>query len=296
MGSIKIKQVDAFTTKPFGGNPAGVVTEANGLSDTLKQYIAREMNLSETTYVSRSDVADFKVQFFTPKAEVDLCGHATIATFATLYEEGRLAPDRTVFYQETKAGILPVEVVKTNGQTIFMMTQAIPQLAGVNVSREKIASGLGLKASDLLELSPMKVTTGLWWLVVGVKSLVKLSSAQIDFAAIEAMSRECGVVGFVSFCLETTEPGCSFHMRAFAPLMGINEDPVCGTGNGCAAAYIAAHELIAISGDTRLVSEAGLEVNRPGYVNIIVNKLAGQVNAVKVGGAAVTVLEGVMKF
>ena len=111
---IKIKQVDAFTDIPFGGNPAGVVTDAAGLSDELKQKIAREMNLSETAFVSPSKVADFKVQFFTPRFEVDLCGHATIGTFSALYEEGKLPADKSIFYQETKAGVLPVELTSIN--------------------------------------------------------------------------------------------------------------------------------------------------------------------------------------
>ena len=296
MGTVKIKQVDAFTTELFGGNPASVVTEANGLPDEVKQKIAREMNLSETAFVSHSNVADFKVQFFTPNVEVALCGHATIATFATLYEEGKLDQAKSIFYQETKAGVLPVEVIKTGSQVRFMMTQAVPKFAEVELSRAEIAAGLGLTVEDLLETQPMKVSTGLWWLVVGIKSLTKLSNANLDFAAIAAMSKKCGMEGFVPFCLETVQPNCSFHSRAFCPLDGINEDPVCGTGNGSAAAYIAAHNLIAISGETALTGEAGLEVGRPGQVNITVSKQAGQVRTIKVGGAAVRVMEGEMRF
>lgn len=296
MSTVNVKQVDAFTTELFGGNPAGVVTEANDLSDEVKQKIAREMNLSETAFVSHSNVADFKVQFFTPNSEVALCGHATIATFATLYEEGKLDQAKSVFYQETKAGILPVEVITTDSQVMFMMTQAVPQFTEVELTRAEIAAGLGLTVEDLLDTQPMKVSTGLWWLVVGIKSLAKLSNARLDFSAIAAMSKKCGVEGFVPFCLETVQPDCSFHSRAFCPLDGINEDPVCGTGNGSAAAYIAAHNLIAISGETALTGEAGLEVGRPGRVNIIVSKQSGQVRTIKVGGAAVRIMEGAMQF
>ena len=296
MGIVRIKQVDAFTTELFGGNPAGVVTDAKCLPDEFKQKIAKEMNLSETAFVSHSDAADFKVQFFTPNAEVDLCGHATIATFATLYEEGKLSPTKSIFYQETKAGVLPVEIVKENDQTIFMMTQAAPQMQEVDLSRADIAAGLGLTVNDLLPIQPMKVSTGLWWLVVGINSLARLDSAKPDFAAIENMSKKSGVVGFVPFCLETAQPNRSFHMRAFAPLVGVNEDPVCGTGTGCIAAYIAANQLIAVNGETAFAAEAGLEVGRPGCVHIIVSKQAEEISTIKVGGAAVTILEGEMRF
>lgn len=272
------------------------MTNANPLNDEQKQKIAREMNLSETAFVSRSDVADFKVQFFTPNAEVPLCGHATIATFATLYEEGKLAEGRNIFYQETKAGVLPVEVVKTDAHTIFMMTQAVPQMTECEVSSPEIAAAIGLAAEDLIETPPMKVSTGLWWLVVGVKNLSKLLTAQPDFAAITAISKKCGMVGFMPFCLETVAPDCNFHSRAFCPLVGIDEDPVCGTGNGTIAAYITAYNLLEMKGETALVGEAGVAVERPGRVNILVSKLAEQITAVKVGGPAVTVLKGEMRF
>jgi len=122
---IKIKQVDAFTSIPFGGNPAGVVTDASGLSDELKQKIAREMNLSETAFVSPSKIADFKVQFFTPRFEVDLCGHATIGTFSALYEEGKLPVDKNIFYQETKAGVLPVELTSINNKYVGVAEDSV---------------------------------------------------------------------------------------------------------------------------------------------------------------------------
>ena len=109
---LEIWQVDAFTSVPFGGNPAGVVPDARGLTSAQMQKIAREMNLSETAFVFPLEPGDaqpdFEVRFFTPLAEVDLCGHATIATFASLVQEGRLAPG--TWHQKTAAGILPVRV------------------------------------------------------------------------------------------------------------------------------------------------------------------------------------------
>lgn len=104
MRKVKIKQVDVFTTNFFSGNPAGVVVDANQIPDESKQSIAREMNLSETAFVSHSNLADFKVQFFTPNAEVDLCGHATIATFSALYEEGKLAAHQPYFTRKRRLG------------------------------------------------------------------------------------------------------------------------------------------------------------------------------------------------
>lgn len=296
MKTVKIKQVDAFTKLPFGGNPAGVVTDASGLTDKEKQKIAREMNLSETAFVSPSAVADFKVRFFTPNTEVDLCGHATIATFATLHEEGRLAAGKSIFYQETKAGVLPVEVTEVNGETILMMTQAAPKYEDVGFGRDELARALGLAGADLMDTPPQKVSTGLWWLVAGVKELDKLHSAKPNFGAVEELSARGGCVGVIAFSLGTFDPKCGFHLRAFGPLVGINEDPVCGTGSGSASAYITAHDLIPCGDSIDLIVEAGIEVKRPGRVYVSVQKETGGSATVKVGGAAVTVLEGEMRF
>lgn len=250
----------------------------------------------EIAFVSHSDVADFKVQFFTPNSEVDLCGHATIATFSALYEEGKLDSAKTLFYQETKAGVLPVEVIRVNGETVFMMTQAVPKFEAVKIDKKEIAGILGLEEEDLLDSPPMKVSTGLWWFVVGIKDLAKLFNAKPNLKAIEEISEKHKFIGVTPFCLNTFNPKYNFHLRSFGPLVGINEDPVCGTCNGCVASYIVANDLISFENEINLTGEAGIEVNRPGCVYIYVKKSEGNISTVKVGGTAVTILEGVMRF
>ena len=132
MKKIKIYQVDSFTTHLFGGNPAGVVTEATGLTPFEMQKIAREMNCSETAFVtsSQSCEADFNVRFFTPTEEVNLCGHATIATFFVLATEGKikLSTPEVILYQETKAGILPVSIASdTTGKILRIVMGHYPK-------------------------------------------------------------------------------------------------------------------------------------------------------------------------
>lgn len=293
---IRIKQVDAFTKIPFGGNPAGVVTDANELDDELKQKIAREMNLSETAFVSKSDVADFKVQFFTPRFEVDLCGHATIGTFSALYEEGRLDPNKTVYYQETKAGVLPVELMEINGENIFMMTQAVPKFEKIEEDRELIAGLMGLGSNDLLDIPITKVSTGIWWMPVGVKTLDALINAKFDFKAIEEISQKYNIIGITPFCLDTLDNKYSYHVRAIAPYVGVKEDPVCGTGNGCVSSYIIKNSLIRCDNEISLIGEQGNEVNRPGCVYAKVKKCDNDIEEIKIGGTAVTILEGNMIF
>lgn len=296
MTSIKIKQVDAFTSIPFGGNPAGVVTDAAGLTDDVKLKIAKEMNLSETAFVSPSKVADFKVQFFTPRFEVDLCGHATIGTFSALYEEGKLDLSKDIFYQETKAGVLPVELTSINNERVFMMTQAAPKFESLNLSKSEAAKIIGLNEDELLDIPAMKVSTGIWWLVFGVKSLNKLMNAKPDLEAIERLSGQYKLIGITPFCLEAIDQEYNYHMRAIAPFVGIAEDPVCGTGNGSVASYIIQNKLIECDKAIDLIGEEGQEVDRPGCVYVNISKQNGEIQRVKVGGRAVTVLEGELRY
>jgi len=296
MKTIDIKQIDAFTTIPFGGNPAGVVTDASNLTEDEKQKIAREMNLSETAFVSHSDVADFKVQFFTPRFEVDLCGHATIGTFSALYEEKKLDLNKRIFKQETRAGVLPIELVDIKGNQVFMMTQTLPKFEQFNMDRENLAKLVGLSGDDLLDVPAMKVSTGLWWLVVGIKSLEKLKNIKPDLQAIEELSEKNRIIGITPFCLETMNSSYDYHLRAIAPYVGIAEDPVCGTGNGSVAAYIIQNKLIECDGSISMIGEQGQEVNRPGCVYVSISKQNNEISEVKVGGNAVTVLEGKMMF
>ena len=291
MNRIKIKQVDAFTSLPFGGNPAGVVTDANNISDDIKQKIAKEMNLSETAFVSHSDKADFKVQFFTPRFEVDLCGHATIATFDTLYKENKLDLSKDKIYQETKAGILPIEIRNINNKTIFMMTQVSPIFENLDYLRDEVAKSLNLSSDDLLTYPVEKISTGLWWLVFGVKSLELLKNINPDLNKISKLSEVNDFAGFSIFAMETIDKEATYHIRSIAPFCGVAEDPVCGTGNGCVASYIVHHKLIE-GNKLSLIGEQGNFVNRPGRVYVEIQNNNGDITDVKIGGEATTVLEG----
>ncbi len=296
MKTINIKQVDAFTTTPLTGNPAGVVIDAATLNDDEKLKIAMEMNLSETAFVSPSEIADFKVQFFTPKFEVDLCGHATIGTFAALYEEKMLNLNKSIFFQETKAGVLPVELTDINGEKVFRMTQLPPKFEHIDMDKSSIAMLIGLSEDDLIEIPAMRVNTGLWWLVFGVRSLDKLMNAKLNFIAIEEVSKKHNIIGITPFCLETANEKYDYHMRASAPLAGAVEDPVCGTGNGCVASYIIRNQLMECNESIDLIGEEGLEINRPGCAYVSVSKQGDEICEIKVGGTAVTVLEGTMRL
>lgn len=291
MNKIKIKQVDAFTSVPFGGNPAGVVTDANNIDYFIKQKIAKEMNLSETAFVSYSDKADFKVQFFTPKFEVDLCGHATIATFDTLYKENKLDLSKDKFYQETKAGVLPVEIRNVDDRKIFMMTQVNPKFVNLDHFRKEIAQSLNINCEDLLPYPMESVSTGLWWLVFGVKNLEILKNITPNLDKIYKLSEENNFVGISLFTMETFNDDCTYHVRSIAPYCGVAEDPVCGTGNGSVSSYIVHHKLIN-ENQSSLVGEQGHFVERPGKVYVEIKSDNNEIIDIKIGGEAMTILDG----
>ncbi len=142
---IKVYVVNSFAKTVDGGNAAGVVLDTKGLIEDDMKKIAKIIGHSETAFVSNSEVADFKVEFFTPEEEVDICGHATIATFHTLAEQGRIHPNK--YTQETKAGVLKVEVMKDH---TIMMSQNLPQFLEV-VNKEEIADSLNINLNDMVE-------------------------------------------------------------------------------------------------------------------------------------------------
>ena len=166
---IKVYTLNAFTDDVSGGNPAGVVLDADNLTEKQMQGIAKKVGFSETAFVMSSDSADFRVRFFTPSDEVDLCGHATIATFKLLLLKGRIATG--VYKQETLAGILSVEALADGS---ILMEQSIPEYYEI-IEPSEIAKSLGLLVSELSEDYPVQVvSTGLKDIMVPVKSLEAL--------------------------------------------------------------------------------------------------------------------------
>lgn len=302
MKTFSIKIVDAFTTKPFGGNPAGVVADASGLTPAEMQKIANEMNLTETTFVfpPNDPNADFLIRYYTPQNEVAVAGHPTIATIHALIEEGKI-PLKNKPHQvrvETGAGVLPVEInVASAGNYTITMTMATPKFEDARISHADIAVMLGTDCNNLDTQYPiLKMSTGIYWLVVRLKTLDAIQNLRPDLAAIAELSRREKVTGIQVFTTETEDSQCDFHVRTFLPNEGINEDPVCGTGNSCIGAYIVENEIVKTNGKILFTSEQGLELGRPGRVCIEVEGKPHAVTKVRITGTAVTVLTGELKF
>lgn len=294
-----IYQVDAFSDVPFGGNPAGVVPNAVELDDIQMLNIAREMNLSETAFIfpSEDNTADYEVKFFTPTQEVDLCGHATIASFFSLASKGVITGtnDVKIIKQKTKAGILPVELYfKNNKIDSVMMTQAKPKFVFDVENISELAEIMGINVNDIgiegFNLIPQAVSTGLTDIILPVKSLSALKAINPNYAKLTEYSNNLNIIGVHAFTLETEEEASTVACRNFGPAAGINEEAATGTSNGALGAYLVKNDVLKIQDNITIICEQGYYMNRPSKIIV---RLEGSKDdlTVKVGGTAVIVME-----
>lgn len=276
-------KITAYTLNSFaktsdGGNPAGVVLGTDALTEKQMKEIAKTIGFSETAFVMRSDSADFKVRFFTPNDEVDLCGHATIATFYTLASQELITPGK--YTQETKAGILSVEVSE---DFTVMMEQNPPRYTEI-IGKAEVADSLNIAVDELSADLPVQiVSTGLRDIIVPVKSLQTLHAMIPDFEKISNVSGKNNTVGYHVFTTETLFDSTA-HCRNFAPLYGIPEEAATGTANGALACYLLRYGLINSMQAEHIVIEQGYAMNRPSEILVSLQTDDKDVCKVRVGG------------
>ncbi|MGB7417490.1 MAG: PhzF family phenazine biosynthesis protein [Thermosynechococcaceae cyanobacterium] len=283
---LSLYWVDAFTQIPFAGNPAVVVPQADALNEQQMQAIAREVNCSETAFVlpAQNPEADFHLRWFTPTQEVDLCGHATIATLHTLAELGRfnLRPHtHQILYIETRSGVLSVAIDYGSASPWVWLT--LPRCDFTPVPTD-IATHL----TQILELpgSPQPVVDSLNHdVLIEIKTLKDLQALTPDFRQLDQLGRQQHWRGVCVYTTETINPAHCAHSRFFAPQSGIEEDPVTGSVSGPLALYLSPQS------SQELVLEQGDCLQRPGRVKIQLEQ-----DSLKLGGQAVTVLQGEMRF
>ena len=222
--------VDAFAQEPFGGNPAGVVLLGENMpfpADELMVKIAAELRYSETAFVQQNAPAEFTVRYFTPAAEVDLCGHATIASFSVLRDEG-IVPQGAVCCNHTLAGDLEVIVGKN-----IMMQMAPPVVLGSVEDTSRLHKIMG---GSNTTLPAQIVSTGLPDIIYPVDSIEALNALAPDMPALTELSRELNVVGVHALAL--SDDGYTAHVRNFAPLYDIPEESATGTANAALTYYL----------------------------------------------------------
>ena len=284
-------QVDAFTDHPLGGNPCAILFEADDLTDETMQAIAREMNLSETAFVRRSQAADFGVRYFTPAEEIPLAGHPTIATTFALVDSGRLAltGDHTKITLELQVGPIPVEIEARDGVIQhIVMTQKKPQFLAT-YPPEEILPVFGLSPDEALPYPIQTVSTGTPQLMIPVRGLESLQKIQINLAAYQALRARGDFFSPHLFCLQgVTEAGQTFA-RHFGVPPDTLEDPFTGSATGGMAAYLWRYNLIDAP---QFRAEQGHWLGRPGQATVEVIGPRDDIAAVKVGGGAATIVRG----
>lgn len=283
--NITVHLLNAFTQAPHGGNPAGVVLEAAHLTETHMQTIARLIGYSETAFVLPSTQAPRRLRFFTPNGEVDLCGHATIATYTLLWKHGKIGLGTT--YHELKAGILAV-AVETDGRVVMHQTQ--PEF-GTIVPAEMAARILNIPAEWITQtgLQPQVVSTGLRDIFVPLDSRTHLWAIEPNFDMMRMFNQETQTGGFHVFTLDTLDPEATAHCRNFSPLYDINEEAATGSSSGALACYLWHNGLVAAEELTGMVFEQGNVMQRPSHIGAGLRLSNGAIEAVWITGQAIEV-------
>lgn len=286
--------VDAFTTERYKGNPCAVVFDGDDLSADQMQRIAAEMNLSETVFLLPPTVveADYRARIFTPRAELPFAGHPTISAAFAMVSSGRFAPEGKppIIRQECGAGIIPVEIRGDGESRAFTMTQVQARFRAMDPNRAAVAEALNCPIDDVAEPALEAVSTGVWWSIARLSSPEALAALSPDMGRVGDIGTASQTNGICAFSIGALAKGCSVKLRAFAPHLGVPEDPVTGSANGCVAAYIARHGLMEAA-PLRYTAEQGTELGRDGRVSVEVTGEHGT-EIVRVGGSAVKVLEG----
>jgi trans-2,3-dihydro-3-hydroxyanthranilate isomerase len=286
---LAMAQWDVFSAKPLEGNSLAVFFDARGVSDAEMQSIAKEMNLSETTFICPRDPETerergVRVRIFTVQEELPFAGHPTLGTaFALRAESGakEVALDLNV-------GKVPVRFEETPGEAVFgEMTQMDPKF-GMQHDREAVARAIGLRVEDFDPALPIEtVSTGLPYTVTPLKSLAGLQKLKVDLnRATEFLENTEGKF-FYFVTRETVDPAARLHARM---LFYNGEDPATGSAAGCTAAWMVAHGVA--EPDQRVLIEQGIEMQRPSRIFVRAARRDNRIVNVRVGGNAIEVLRG----
>ena len=294
-GKYNLYQIDSFSKEKFTGNPAGVITNADGLTDDEMQKIARELNNSETAFIfsSNSNDYDVHVRFFTSTSEVPICGHATIAAhYARAVENGL---DTSRVYHKTGAGILPVDIIKENEDYKIVMTQGKIEFGAIidGINKEELLAALNINNSDLLDNYEIQIaSTGHSKVMIGIKSIETLNTLQPDYNALSKLSKIIKCNGYYVFTVNSQESDILINGRMFAPAVGINEDPVTGNANGPLGAYLVKHNLVKHNNSIfKFKAKQGEAIKRTGIIEVEVKIEDKKPVEVKISGNAVIIFK-----
>lgn len=282
--------VDVFTARPLLGNPVAVVLDAEGLDTAAMQAVARWTNLSETTFVlpPTAPEADYRLRIFTPGSELPFAGHPTLGSAHAILESGRATPRQgRRLIQECGVGLVQLTVEERGGSR--RLAFGLPD-AKIESLREADATELEhiLGCRGLVLTAPASVNVGPVWVVAHLSDAKAVLALQPDLTKLAAFERRLGITGVTVFGAHESGEA-EIEVRTFAPSCGVNEDPVCGSGNGSVAAFRWSRGLLPPSGRDYIAAQ-GRRVDRDGRVHVSVDA-NGKVH---IGGACVTCVEGTL--
>lgn len=292
MRAYPFRQVDVFTARPFLGNPVAIVFDADDLSDEQMLKIANWTNLSETTFFqqpSPNSGADYRLRIWTPGGELPFAGHPTVGSAHAYIERGGARLDPDIMRQECGAGVLAIRTVGEGSESlVFAETPEARFVHDFNTSVEAISAALGAPVAT--ETPPASFDNGPVWLFTRLESSAAVAALKPDMAAVERLSRDFSLTGIAAFALISAHPeeaeGPAVHIRAFAPAVGVPEDPVTGSANGSLPSYLERYGLLDRTG-LEYVAMQGMELGRDGRVHV---RTDGR--RTEIGGQCVTVIEG----
>ncbi|MEW6992502.1 PhzF family phenazine biosynthesis protein [Colwelliaceae bacterium 6441] len=273
---VKVAIVNAFVDSENGGNPAGVVLDADALNSEQKLAVAQQVGLSETAFVSSSEVADFKLDFFTPQKQIAHCGHATIATFSLLSQLNKLDNQQTS--KETIDGKRDILVT---GDFAYM-SQLKPSYSQVEESNEAIYQAIGVSKDNVIS-PPIIANTGNSFLIVGVATIDILSAITPNLPVITELSEKYGLIGVYVYTLESNVQGRDASTRMFAPYYGITEEAATGMAAGPLACFL--YDRMNIDKDTMFVEQGyAMAIPSPSCIEVVLDVEQKQILGLKAGG------------
>jgi len=292
-------QLDVFTQTPLAGNPLAIFTDARGLNDAEMQALAREMNLSETTFILPRDAATEaregkKVRIFTVEAELPFAGHPTLGTALYLYASESKKPAEITL--DLKAGKIPVRFTansgntggeRVDGQVFGEMRQRDPEFE-TPLSRDDVARVIGIAVDEIPSEWPIQpVSTGLTFTIVPFRNRQTLSDLKFSYIQASEFLKKTGANFFYFLCPERREGQLKARARMF--FYG-GEDPATGSAAGCAASWMVQHGVA--NSDEQVLIRQGIECRRPSEMHVRATRERERVTNVRVGGYAVEILRG----
>src|SRR5438309_8327239 len=290
----RLRWVDVFTDRALAGNPLAVVLNAEGLSTAQMQAIARETNLSETTFVLPAETRGHaaKVRIFTPHVELPFAGHPTVGTGWVLLDERLVSQDASAFTLEEGIGPIPVRVDRDKEAIVLWMSHPPAKFGEVIEQREDVAAALGLTVGDLLPDVPIQIaSTGLPFLYAALKDAAAVDRAVSSGEALTSVLEPHGLPPVFLFA---AVGGNRLYSRMFGPHSAtrIVEDPATGSASGPLGAFAVRHGLIPRAAQVSMVSEQGTKMGRQSVIRILAVYPAGAKlpSQIEVGGSVVPVM------